>query len=155
MDMRIAGGVNIAKAAIDDRRFVKNGHMVRRHQVACRARLYACPGTHSHQKRQPADLEIGAGTENQVGLAYPRNEAWPGADMVGVLAGVVAENASIFSPPTSRASAAHSGSQANIRRSAAAGDGNATPQATARRTLSDFFTILLLNTDARHERRCS
>jgi hypothetical protein len=73
------------------------------------------------QQRQPADLELGAGADDEVGVARARDQARLGLDLVRVLQALVATETSTMLPPSSWTSAPHSGSQANTRSAASAG----------------------------------
>ena len=54
-------------------------------EVAGPARLDGAVARLADQQRQPADLQLGAGADHQVGVARGRDQAGPGLDAVGVL----------------------------------------------------------------------
>src|SRR5918993_583004 len=85
MDMRVAGGVDIALRAIEARGLLDQLDMVRRLEIA---RLPGADrrvaGLRLHQG-QPADLQLRAGAHQQVGAARACDEARPGFDAMHVL----------------------------------------------------------------------
>ncbi len=84
LEMRIATRMHVTVGAVELRRFLQGRDLVRCHERAragCDLRIARLP----HQLRQPADLEIGAGTDDQVGAAHLRDQARLGLDHVHVL----------------------------------------------------------------------
>ena len=88
MDMRIAAGMDVAHAAVDDCGTFQNLDVLECHQVARLSLLDADPCPPLHQDREPADLELGPGADQQVCPADLGDQARPGADVMGILAAV-------------------------------------------------------------------
>ena len=83
--MRVAGGMHVAFGAIESRRLVEQGHERRGLEVAGLPRLdLGIAGLLQHQ-RQPSDLELGAGGDDEVGAARARDQARLRLDVVRVL----------------------------------------------------------------------
>jgi hypothetical protein len=83
--VRIALRMNVAERTIDSRGHFEQVELRRRLEVARRARLDARIARFLHEDRQPADFELRAGGDHQVGRAGARNETGLGVDAVDVL----------------------------------------------------------------------
>ena len=69
VDVRIAAGMDVAVAAVDDRGTFQDLHVFGRHQVPRLPRLDAESRPPLHQDREPADLKLGPGAEQEVRAA--------------------------------------------------------------------------------------
>ena len=83
--MRIAAGVHVALGAIEPRRFLEHRHIARRLEIAGLAGLDRRVARLLRDEREPADLELGAGRDDEIGAARPRDEAGLGLDVVRIL----------------------------------------------------------------------
>ena len=85
LDVRIAGRMHVALGAVEQRRRLAHDDVARRLEVAGLARLHAGVARFAQDQRQPADLEFGAGGDDQIGVARTRDQRGPGVDAVRVL----------------------------------------------------------------------
>ena len=83
--MRVARSVYVAVGAVEARRLSQHRDQRRRVKVARLARLYARIARLLRHQRQPADLELGAGRDDEVGAARPCDQAGLGLDVMRVL----------------------------------------------------------------------
>ena len=73
--VRVALRVHVTLRTIDIRRDLDAPHVVRCEEMAGAAGLYVRVARASQEQRQPADLEVGAGADQQVRAAGPRDQA--------------------------------------------------------------------------------
>ena len=83
--MRIAAGVDIAFGAIEARRLLEERHVGRRLEVPRLARLDRGIARLLRDERQPADFELGAGRDDEIGASCARDKAGLRLDVVRVL----------------------------------------------------------------------
>ena len=76
LDVRVAGGVHVAVGAVEALRHLEHSHEGRRFEVARLAGLDRAVARLPDQQRQPADLQLGAGADHQVGIARGRDAGW-------------------------------------------------------------------------------
>ena len=83
--MRVAGGVHVALCAVELAGHVELLHIVGGREVARLPGLHLGVTRLLQQHRQPTDLELGAGADDQVGVAGAHDQARLGLDLVRVL----------------------------------------------------------------------
>jgi hypothetical protein len=85
LDVRVARGVDVALGTVELRRHVELANEVGGGEVAGLPGLHLGVARLLQQHRQPADLELGAGARDEVGVACARDQARLGLDLVRVL----------------------------------------------------------------------
>ena len=87
VDMRVAGGVNIAHRAVEPRRLLEQRDDARRFEIARLPGLDLRIARLRLQQRHPANLELCAGADHQIGASSARDEARARLDAVRILEG--------------------------------------------------------------------
>ena len=85
LDMRIAGGVHIALAAIETGRHIEPRDEIAGFKITGLAGRNLWIGGLLQQDRQPADFEFHAGAYQQIGVAGSGDQARPGFDPMRIL----------------------------------------------------------------------
>jgi hypothetical protein len=82
----VAGGMHIPLAAVETDRLVQEPDEIRRLEIARLPELDAGIARFPQQQGQPADFQIRAGADHEVGVAGPGDQGGARLDVVGILA---------------------------------------------------------------------
>ena len=85
LDVRIAGGMDVALGAIEPRRHIEHAHISGGFEGTRLAGLDTRIARFAQHDRQPAHLQLGAGRHHQIGAAGARDQRRPRLDVVRVL----------------------------------------------------------------------
>jgi hypothetical protein len=87
LDVGVALRMHVAVAAVEADRHLERRDESPRFEVARRAWSKSCVAGLLDQHRQPADLEVESGADDEIGVAHPGDQARPGLDAMRILGG--------------------------------------------------------------------